>query len=213
MSPLDRIASVSILKVPRGCSGWTALPVLPALAADALASPRSSTRWTSCTRWTPGRPPAPATSESPWHGPGRGQHPRGTGASPGSGFIPAGLAGPRAALLWARAGKAGPAQGGSHSLCAHRFCFLVRPRLRTMRHIAGERGAKMGVTLDSVGDASAPRWGSGCSCLGGVGVGSILCYGAGVGALGARVKWAGEGLLAQPQSWQTGHTPVVLLSA
>lgn len=48
-------------------SGRAAPAALPAATARAEPAPcpRSSTTWTSCTRWRPGRPPAPATSECP----------------------------------------------------------------------------------------------------------------------------------------------------
>lgn len=129
---------------------------LPALPTHAPASPCSSTRWTSSTRWRAGRPSAPATSES--HGTGaarlacsrpRGQArpegfaeqaARGEGAG-GGGQVPL-------AVVSSGFGSTGY-KGSLTPFCDRRFCFLVRPRIKTMRYIAGECEWPRGTCLSS----------------------------------------------------------------
>lgn len=129
---------------------------LPALLTHAPASPCSSTRWTSSTRWRAGRPSAPVTSES-----------HGTGAAHLACSRPRGQARPEGFAEQAARGE-GAGGGGQVPLpvvsfgfgstgykesltpfCDRRFCFLVRPRIKTMRYIAGECEWPRGTCLSS----------------------------------------------------------------
>lgn len=159
MSPLDRIANVSILKVPRG------LGRVAARCLRCLPTPRPLSAAARGGQAVQGGEPAGHQRQRPvspllrWHWgcraglrptpqPGQARGVRGSGgkrqgagggagASSSPGFVSAGLD-----RSHSRAAEGtGRAQGASHSppsLCDGRFCFLVRPRIKTMRYIAGE---------------------------------------------------------------------------